>query len=86
MTKSFHLQDLTFFNNKPIDSRYQGLIRLNSNSFVGVKTTGLGNCLYLAISMNQFGSEINSFKIKLLTVFMDFEYEDFFRKFLHRYL
>ena len=41
--------------------------------------------MYHAISMNLFGSEINSFKIKLLTVFMHFEYEDFFRKFLHRY-
>ena len=85
MTKSIRSQDLAFYNNQPIDSRYQGLINLNSNSYVGVKTTGLGNCLYHAISMNLFGSEINSFKIKLLTVFMHFEYEDFFRKFLHRY-
>ena len=79
MTKSIRLQDLTFYNNQPIDSRYQGLI--SSNSYVGVNTTGLENCLFHAISMNLFGSIINSFKIKFLTVLMHFEDEEFYRKF-----
>ena len=70
MTKLFRNKDLTIYNNQLIDSRYLGLIHLYSKSYVGVKTTGYGDCLYHVVSNNIFGSEENSFKIKLLTVFI----------------
>ena len=85
LTKLFRNQDLAIYDNQSIDSRYLWLIHLYTTSYVPVKTTGYGDCLFHAVSNNLFGSELNSFKIKLLTVFIQFEYEEFFKLYLNRY-
>ena len=66
LTKLFRNQDLAIYDNQSIDSRYLRLIHLYTTSYVAIKTTGYGDCFYHAVSNNLFGSQLNSFKIKLL--------------------
>jgi hypothetical protein len=43
-------------------------------------TTGYGDCLYNAISLELCGNESLAYKIKLAMVFMAFEYESYFHR------
>ena len=69
-------------NNNIIDSDYTRLVNFYAKNYVGLFTTKDGNCLFHSISLNLFGSELYSYAIKLATVFIAIEYEDFIRKYL----
>jgi len=72
----------TVFSGQPIskiEENFKKILQLNENLFA-VNSTGDGSCLYHSISLILFGSENFSFLIKLCSIFMLFENEDYFRK------
>ena len=85
LVKYLRNKDLAEYNNQLIDSNYNRLVNFWSRHYVGLFTTKDGNCLFHAISLNLFGSELYSFHIRLATVFMCFEYEGFIRKYMQDY-
>ena len=83
--KSLRNKDLTEYDNQPIDQTYNSLVDYYTKNFVGLFTNSDGNCLFHAVSLNLFGNELNSLKIKLVTAFICFEYEMFIKTFLNEY-
>ena len=82
-----HLRNKDFveYNNQLIDSIYHRLVNFWSMNYAGLFTTKDGNCLFHANSLNLFGFESFSLKIRLGTVFMCFEYEAFISRYLKDY-
>ena len=72
--KSLRNKDLTEYDHQNIDYDYYRLVNYYTKNFVGLDTTKDGNCLFHAVSLNLFGTELNSFKIKLASVFICLEY------------
>ena len=54
-------------------------------NIVALDTKNDGNFLFHAVSLNLFGSELKSFKIKLASVFLCYVYEIFIKTFLQEY-
>jgi len=85
LVKYLRNKNLAEYNNNCLDLDYNRLVNFYSKNYVGLFTTKDGNCLFHSISLNLFGSESYSFPIKLATVFIAFEYEEFIRKYLFDY-
>ena len=85
LVKLLRNKSLTEYNGQAIDYNYNRLIDLYTTNYVGLDTTKDGNCLFHAVSLNLFGSRLYSFKIKLATVFISLEYEEFVKNFLLAY-
>ena len=85
MVKLLRNKSLTEYNGQAIDYNYNRLIDLYTTNYVGLDTTKDSNCLFHEVSLNLFGSELYSFKIKLATVFISLEYEEFVKNFLLAY-
>ena len=85
LVKYLRYKDLAEYGNQLIDIDYYSLINFWAKNYIGLDTTKDGNCLFHAISLNLFGSESYSFKIRLATVFMCFEYESFISRYLKDY-
>ena len=74
--------NIPLYDDQPIDINYSNLVEEVSKDFVPIYTSPDGNCLFNAISINLCGSEALSLKIKLASLFICFEYEDFLRNFI----
>ena len=61
------------------------MVNFYTKNYVRLDTTKDGNCLFHAVSLNLIGSELNTFKIKLVVAFICSEYEVFIRTFLREY-
>ena len=85
VVKSLRNKNLIEYDYQLIDYDYYGLINYYTKNYVVLDTTKDGNCLFHAVSLNLFGSELNSFKIKLAAVFICFEYKIFIKTFLKEY-
>ena len=82
LTKFFRGLFLPLYNDQPIDIEYSDLAERVSQDFVPIYTSPNGNCLFNAISINLYGSESQSLKIKLASLFICFEYEKSLRDFV----
>ena len=85
LVKFFRNQKLIFYYNQSIDYNFSALVELYSKAYRSISTSPDGNCLFNAVSINLFGNEIHSFNIKLVSAFILFEYEHFFRFYLERF-
>ena len=79
------IKDLVEHNNQSTDLEYSRLTEYYLKNYVGLETTKNGNCLFHAVSLNLFEYGLNSFKIKIATVYVCFEYENFIKTFLKEY-
>ena len=72
---------ITNFTNQEIDHTCVELYNYAQNIWP-VKTTGDGNCLFHAISNSVYGNESQSYNLKLCSVFIVYENQDFFQNVL----
>ena len=71
------------YRNQRIDSSYN-FIQEYTTHVVPIATTADGNCLFHAISNSIYGNESMTYKIKIATVFIMLEYEQYFTQVLEQ--
>lgn len=77
------INDYTLYSNESIDKTFNRIIYLNDlNDFEAIQTKKDGNCFYRGISRILFGKENEFYLIKILAIFMLFEYKDHFTNIL----
>ena len=76
---------LPVYNYQESDLKLSNDFALNFDSYVCLKTTPDGNCLYNAVSLNLFGMEDYWPYIKLAMIFILFEYEPYFREYIREF-
>ena len=75
---------MPLYNDQHLDLNYSDLAEQVSKDYVPIFTSPNGNCLFNAISINLCGSEAQSLGIKLASIFICFEYEEFLRYFISK--
>ena len=74
------------YNRHKIDKRYQQILDIhNLTNFKAIFTTGDGNCFYRALSQLLFNSEDKFFILKILGIFIIFEYQEFFTEYIRQF-
>ena len=76
--------NMPLYNDQHLDLNYSDLAEQVSKDYVPIFTSPNGNCLFNAISINLCGSEAQSLGIKLASIFICFEYEEFLRYFISK--
>ena len=76
---------MTEYKGQKIDYNYYSIVNYYTKNYVGLDTTKDGNSFFHAVFKNVLGSEIKTFKIKLASVFICFEYEVFVKTFCTEY-
>ena len=65
-----------------VDIDFGNIIGKNGYNYVPLQTSPDGNCLFNAVSMFLCGNEEENYNLKLASVFIIVEYENFFRTFI----
>ena len=76
LTRHLRAFNIILYNSQTLDPSVSYLVEQVSQHFVPIFTSTDGDCLFNAISINLCGSTDTSFKIKLASLLICFEYED----------